>query len=255
MRMSFFLSLFMLLCSQSASSASLPDTVAKIKPSVVGVGFYAPMATVSNQLKGTGFVVGDGRYVVTNNHVITAIPAEENIKFNQVIFVPEGKRHRLINVKQVFSDKDHDIAILELDKPLLPVKLSQPNEVINDGTDIAITGFPIGAVLGLFPATHKGIVAALTPNIISASNSKQLSEALLESLENPFMVYQLDITAFPGNSGSPVYEADTGRVFGVINKVFVQQSKEAAISAPSGITYAIPVAFVYELAKKHGIQL
>lgn len=238
-----------------AFAEALPEVVKKVKPSVVGVGFYAPLATVSHQLKGTGFVVGNGKYVVTNHHVITAFPTEENVKFNQVVFVPEGRKMGIARVKQVYKDEEHDLAILEMAHELPPVSLLSATDVVEDGTAIAMTGFPIGAVLGLYPATHRGIVAAYTPNVISASNSAQLSQAYLDSLRNPFMVYQLDITAYPGNSGSPVYKAATGEVLGVINKVFVKKTKESAITSPSGITYAIPVKHVYALAEKHGITL
>ena len=40
-----------------------------------------------------------------------------------------------------------------------------------------------------------------------------------------------------------------GRVIGVVNSVFVKGTKEAALSAPSGITYAIPTSYVRELIR------
>ena len=49
-------------------------------------------------------------------------------------------------------------------------------------------------------------------------------------------VLQLDATAYPGNSGSPVYDQSTGQVLGVINSVLVKANKEAAIDKPSGIS-------------------
>jgi S1-C subfamily serine protease len=55
------------------------------------------------------------------------------------------------------------------------------------------------------------------------------------------MVFQLDGTAYPGNSGSPVYDIATGEVYAVLNKVFVQGGREAAVEQPSGISYAIPI--------------
>ena len=61
---------------------------------------------------------------------------------------------------------------------------------------------------------------------------------------------QLDATAYPGNSGSPLFDPATGRVLGVINSVLVKGNKEAAIEKPSGISYAIPVRYVHELLKK-----
>jgi S1-C subfamily serine protease len=58
---------------------------------------------------------------------------------------------------------------------------------------------------------------------------------------------QLDATAFPGNSGSPLYDPVTTRVYGVINSVFVQGTREQLITRPSGITYAIPSVHVQQL--------
>ena len=115
------------------------------------------------------------------------------------------------------------------------------------GTDIAFTGFPIGAVLGIFPATHQGIIAAITPDAIPAKTAEQLSTTMLRRLGATQLIYQLDATAYPGNSGSPVYDKSNGNVIGVINKVIVRDTKESALSAPSGISYAVPVQYVREL--------
>jgi hypothetical protein len=47
-----------------------------------------------------------------------------------------------------------------------------------------------------------------------------------------------------------VYDPATGKVLGVINAVFVKGLKETAITAPSGITYAIPANYVRALLQK-----
>ena len=60
-------------------------------------------------------------------------------------------------------------------------------------------------------------------------------------------VFQLDATAFPGNSGSPLYDPATGEVVGILNMVFVKATKESALTQPSGISYAIPSRFLIEL--------
>jgi len=46
----------------------------------------------------------------------------------------------------------------------------------------------------------------------------------------------------------------TGKVVGIINKVFVQATKEAVISKPSGITYAIPVKYLHQIIKENNIK-
>jgi len=75
----------------------------------------------------------------------------------------------------------------------------------------------------------------------------------MKRLQTPYLVFQLDATAYPGNSGSPLYNTDSGEVVGVINKVFIQEGKENAISKPSGITYAIPINHLENLL--HEIKL
>ena len=254
MRSTFILILGLLVAQGSALAGQLAERVAQIKPAVVGVGLVAPLATVSHQLKGTGFVIGDGQYVVTNDHVVN-VKVPDNIKYHLAVFAGHGRKPKIIPVEQVIKDEEHDLALLKINQTLPAVSLGKASAVVPDGTDLAVTGFPIGGILGLYPATHKGIVAAYTPNIIAAKNTSQISEQFLQRLRNPIMVYQLDVIAYPGNSGSPVYNVETGEVFAVINKVFVKETKESAITHPSGITYAIPVEHVIHLAQKHNIPL
>ena len=68
---------------------------------------------------------------------------------------------------------------------------------------------------------------------------------------HPYPIFQLDATAYPGNSGSPLYDISNGRVIGIVNKVFVQGTKENAITDPSGITYAIPVQHVKKMLEDY----
>lgn len=63
---------------------------------------------------------------------------------------------------------------------------------------------------------------------------------MIRRLADPFLVYQLDATAYPGNSGGPLFDVRTGAVVGMMNSTFVQSTKEAALSRPSGISFAIP---------------
>jgi len=69
-------------------------------------------------------------------------------------------------------------------------------------------------------------------------------------LAAPYNIFQLDATAYPGNSGSPLYNTESGQIIGIINKVFIQETKETVIQKPSGISYAIPINFLQELLKK-----
>jgi S1-C subfamily serine protease len=95
------------------------------------------------------------------------------------------------------------------------------------------------------------MISALTPIAMPALDSKKLDVKTIAQLRrSPYTVFQLDGTAYPGNSGSPLYDPDTGVVYGVIDKVFVNGLKESAITHPSGITYAIPSNFVKDLLRR-----
>ena len=97
------------------------------------------------------------------------------------------------------------------------------------------------------------MVAAITPIAIPPANATQLDPRMIRQLTSgAFPVFQLDATAYPGNSGSPVYTPATGEVIGVVNMVFVKGTKESALTQPSGITYAIPSRYLAELMKRGG---
>lgn len=77
---------------------------------------------------------------------------------------------------------------------------------------------------------------------------------MVKRLRNPYKVFQLDATAYPGNSGSPLYDPGTGAVVGIINSVAVKESKENILSKPSGITYAIPAIHALALMRAAGVK-
>ncbi|WP_235823455.1 S1 family peptidase [Azohydromonas sediminis] len=233
------------------ASAGLPDLIARAKPSIVIVGTFNPTDNPRFVLKGTGFVAAEGNLVVTNAHVLspqaTAQPGEPGTR--QVVQVWRGQRQwemRDARVERV--DAARDLALLRVDgTPLPPMALADPASV-NEGLSIAFIGFPIGGVLGYAPVTHRGIVSSITTVALPAPQAGQLSERAVRRIgEGNFEIYQLDAVAYPGNSGGPVFNADTGEVVGVISMVMVKGTRESALSNPTGLTYAIPVKFVREL--------
>jgi S1-C subfamily serine protease len=65
----------------------------------------------------------------------------------------------------------------------------------------------------------------------------------------PFTLFQLDATSYPGQSGSPLFDSETGEVLGVVNMGFLKGSKDAAVGQPSGISFAVPIQHVKELLR------
>lgn len=225
----------------------LPDLVAQVRPSVVGVGTFEALRAPKASLSGTGFIVGDGRYVVTNHHVVAG-PSDLTEKASQlVVFLGRGKSPQVRGARIVADDQFHDLAILQIDgNPGSPLRLGR-DETVREGQAIALIGFPIGAILGLYPSTNAGIVSSISPIAIPQATTQTLSADQIRRLRDPFEVYQLDVIAYPGNSGSPVFDVRTGQVVGVVNAVIARQAKEGLLKDPSAITYAIPVRHVRKL--------
>lgn len=246
-----FVVCFLSLLMPGALWAGLPDTIDKVRSSIVGVGSVFPAkrlggASAPLTFKGTGFVVGNGKQVVTNYHVIVK-PLDDKKHEKLAVFSGKGKKATIRMAKIVATDPDHDLALLELTGPALPSLKLGDNKLLREGEDVAFTGFPIGLVLGLNQVTHRGIISAVTPMVIPALSSKTLTAEQIKRTRQPFNIYQLDATAYPGNSGSPVYGVESGIVIGVINSVFVKKTKESMLKDPSDISYAIPVKYVKEL--------
>jgi S1-C subfamily serine protease len=232
--------------------AGLPETIEHIKQVVVGVGTYASIRGIQARYRGTGFVVADGRHVITNAHVL---PSELNAKRNEHIAVFLGVEGHLRRAKKIAIDSVHDLALLKIEGSPLPHASLGNTLQVREGKSIAFTGFPLGPVLGLYPVTHRGIVSAIVPIATAGRTSQDLNPQRIQHLRHrPFKVFQLDATAYPGNSGSPVYDPKTGQILGVVNMVFVKGSKENILKSPSGITYAIPASYIRALLKNAGLR-
>jgi S1-C subfamily serine protease len=231
--------------------AGLADTVARVRDSVVAVGTYQTVRRPPAEFRGTGFVIGDGRFVATNEHVVSEA-VDEGGRERLAIFAGRGTAVDVRTVKVVARDPEHDLALLEVSgTPLKPLALGNDARV-REGDSIAFTGFPLGMALGLHHVTHRGIVASVAPAAIPGIGGRDLEAKTVKALRDPYPVFQLDATAYPGNSGSPLYDPENGEVLGVINSVLVKGTKESLLEKPSGITYAVPVRFLKALLAGRG---
>jgi S1-C subfamily serine protease len=246
-----------------ASAQNLRETIKRIKPSIVGIGTYRSTERPPAVLLGTGFVVGDGNHVLTNSHVYSSCldnarergekgerADDERAAEYVVVFFRSGDATPYRHAKKVGEDKVHDVAVLEFTGDPAPAMSLGDDDHVEEGQAIAFTGFPIGAVLGLHPVTHRGIISAITPIARPMITARLLDPVIIAQLEDPFDVFQLDATAYPGNSGSPLYDPETGAVYGILSSVFVKESKEKILEDPSGITYAIPIGYARKLLEQ-----
>ncbi|MGB0721996.1 MAG: S1 family peptidase [Gammaproteobacteria bacterium] len=240
-------------CIPAAVHASpLADIVARVSEASVSVGTYQATRSPPVVFRGTGFAVVDGLHVITNDHVLPDKIDHQNREI-LAVFAGEGRNPEMRKARTLVRDPVHDVALLQIEGTPLPIYPIGDDRSVRPGEEIAFTGFPIGMVLGLHPVTHRGIVSAITPVVDPAHNSAQLTQRMLSRMRDPFKVFQLDATAYPGNSGSPVYRQSDGKVIGVVNSVFVKETKETVIQKPSGITYAIPIRHAVKLLRKAGV--
>lgn len=168
---------------------------------------------------GTGMIVSENGYILTNEHV-----SGEKYS-NCYITLSSGKNYQ---GSVVWSDSDLDLAIIKINaKNLQYVSLGDSSEV-KVGQKVYAIGNPVGFE---FQRT-------VTSGIISATNRTVI---LQESEKSSYMedLIQTDATINPGNSGGPLVN-ENGEVIG-INSV--------KITSAEGIGFAIPVNIVKSVIK------
>lgn len=229
---------------------ALAQVIARIKPSVVGVGSMQKTRTPPLNFIGTGFVAGDGLSVLTCAHVIQKL-LDANPNEVIGILTGQGDATQFRPARVVSVDTEHDLSLLRLTGAPLPALALGDAATVREGHAMAFTGFPLGMLLGLHHVTHRATVSSLTPVVMPSENAQRLDTRRLAQLQkSPYTVFQLDATAYPGSSGSPLFDPETGLVYGIVNMVYVKGLKETAISAPSGITYAIPGNYMHAILLK-----
>lgn len=226
-----------------------PAVVQAVRPSVVGVGTYHFKDKPTVQYFGTGFVIGDGNTAVTNAHVVEAVQKQQRLP-NLRVFFPNGRSVQGQPAQVVGQDRFHDLAILKFEGPPAPALTLRLDREPLQGQSVGILGYPIGFQLGLVPAVHRGVVSAIVPAVLPLPTGARMTEELAQVIRNPYDLYQLDLVVFPGNSGSPLFDAADGAVWGIINKTLAVGTREHLLSEPSGVGYAVPARWIHQLAAR-----
>jgi S1-C subfamily serine protease len=243
------ITLFAAMAGPARADGAIVELIAAVKPSVVAIGTHEETRRPVDQILGTGFAVGDGNHIMTALHVVRGAPAG-----SLSIYVGQGDNAAIYPIKQVAADADNDMALMKIEGKKLPPLRMFMGKVLEEGEEVAFTGYPIGAVYGLYPATHRGIISAVTPIARAQVSPGDLTPEMIKALDKKIMAYQLDATSFPGNSGGPLVDPSDGSVVGVINSTYVQETKEHALDRPSGITFAMPIPAAIEMLRKAGLE-
>ncbi len=237
-----------LACLATGAWAELADTLARIKPSVVMVGTWQKTRSPAFRATGSGFAVGDGTLVATNAHVIPATLDAARLE-TLAIAVPDGEgRVGIRMAKERARDREHDLALIEFSGQRLPAVQLREAQDVREGENYAFTGFPLGALMGFHPTTHRGMISAIAPVVLPAGSARELGAEEIRRLESDrYPVYQLDAAALPGSSGSPLWDPVRGDVVGIVSLVIVTRGQGRAATQPTGISFALPIRHLREL--------
>lgn len=159
---------------------------------------------------GSGIVLSDHGYVVTNRHVV----AEAR---RIVVTFQDG--HKLLGAVRGM-DRTTDLAVVKVDATGLPAALLGDSDALRVGQQVIAIGNPFGFLLG-GPTVTVGYISAIHRQI---ETEQQLFEDLI----------QTDAAINPGNSGGPLVDLQA-RVIGI---------NTAAIPFAQGIGFAVPVNVV-----------
>src|SRR4051812_24402738 len=105
---------FVNVVAATLAHADMPATIEAIKPSIVAVGTFERMRNPQFTFSGTGFAVGDGSFVATNEHVLPkTLAAQRNETI--AIVVRAGQGDRIRQARRAASDESADLALLRFD--------------------------------------------------------------------------------------------------------------------------------------------
>ncbi len=176
---------------------------------------------------GSGFIVDEHGYIITNNHVVDKAD-KIWVKLSTDPDGGPGDHGRPATVIGV--DKDTDIAVIKIDtkEPLPTIKLGN-----SDGAQVGDWVLAIGSPFGLSQTVSAGIVSAKNRSIDEPSANGVAA--------NQFQKFiQTDAAINPGNSGGPLVDM-TGSVIGMNTAIYTQSmgSEGVGFAMPSNVLASV----------------
>lgn len=197
----------------SRAPGSVAETAARVLPSVVSLS----VVTGSAMSTGSGFVLAQDGYIVTNDHVI------EDAKDGATITVTfsDGQKSP---ATLVGSTVEYDLAVIKVERTgLVPLELADSDALVVGDQVIAI-----GAPLGLEGTVTTGIISALNRPVTAGDVS---STSYINAI-------QTDAAINPGNSGGPLVNV-RGQVVGVNSAIAQTSSQVSSTTGSIGLGFAI----------------
>ena len=166
---------------------------------------------------GSGIIISEDGYVLTNNHVISGAD-----KITVYVNSGDGSEEQSYEATLVGSSESNDIAVLKIDATGLNAAAFGDSDQIEVGELAVAIGNPMGQVHGSVTA---GIISAVEQELT-------IDDVTINAI-------QTDATINPGNSGGALFDS-YGNVIGIV------YAKSSSVSI-EGIGYAIPVNNIKDL--------
>ena len=164
------------------------------------------------QSLGSGFIISEDGYILTNHHVVDGADKIE-VRLSD---------RRFYEAEVVGSDKGSDVALIKIDADKLPiVKIGKSNDL-----QVGEWVLAIGSPFGFDHSVTAGIVSAKGRNLPS---------------ENYVPFIQTDVAINPGNSGGPLFNMD-GEVVGINSQIY------SRTGGFMGLSFAIPIELAMSVA-------
>lgn len=201
----------------SAEAANREDgtvasVAASVMPSVVSIESQVDGVPVST---GSGFVIREDGYLLTNTHVINGAD-------DITVVMTDGSEH---DAELVGATAEYDLAVLRIEATgLTPMVFADSDEVMVGDSTIAV-----GSPLGLEGTVTTGIVSALHRPVTAGDPS---GPAYIDAI-------QTDAAINPGNSGGPLLNG-VGEVIGVNSAIAALPGTSSGSAGSVGLGFAIP---------------
>ena len=194
----------------SLQPGSIADIAARVQPAVVQLNVTTPQGGGT----GSGFVISDDGYIITNNHVAGDAAGEIEVAFADGTSLPG----RLIG-----ANPGYDLALVKVDTTGLPTVPLGSSDALSVGDAVIAVGSP----LGLQGTVTSGIVSALDRPVTAGGDTGEAS--FINAI-------QTDAAINPGNSGGPLLNGN-GEVIGVNSAI----ATTGAAAGSIGLGFAIPI--------------
>ena len=166
---------------------------------------------------GSGIIISEDGYVLTNNHVISGAD-----KITVYVNSGDGSEEQSYEATLVGSSESNDIAVLKIDATGLNAAAFGDSDQLEVGELAVAIGHPMGQVHGSVTA---GIISAVEQELT-------IDDVTINAI-------QTDAAINPGNSGGALFDS-YGNVIGIV------YAKSSSVSI-EGIGYAIPVNNIKDL--------